>query len=182
MQDTYNLETQGENALHNLQNTKLSPMEEQLFKSWATANQVKNPDAPGDPTDYRGIYKNTGGQVQPHGQLAQLVNAANSEQTLMRVMQDRMRNSVLLVQEKAKADAQKHQQEMEKLDYMRAQKEIKQPGPGELQVHKMKLEGLQHQNKGTAIKNEGKKLDITKTLVTPPAEEKTSSSSSSKDK
>jgi hypothetical protein len=50
--------------------TKLSPLEEVLFKHWATANGVQDHDAPDNAYDYRGVYRQTGGQVHSPGQIS----------------------------------------------------------------------------------------------------------------
>lgn len=41
--------------------TKLSPIEEVLYKHWLTANQIKDSDEPDSFYDYRGYYKDTNG-------------------------------------------------------------------------------------------------------------------------
>lgn len=47
--------------------TMLSPIEEQLFKSWAKANQIEDVDDPQSFYDYRGFFKVTNGAVHPPG-------------------------------------------------------------------------------------------------------------------
>lgn len=84
------LDSPTEHALNKLQNTELSPMEEALFKSWAAANQIKKPDSADDPTDYRGIWKETGGRVLPYGQLQQFANRTKNEQTLVKALSERI--------------------------------------------------------------------------------------------
>lgn len=45
--------------------TDLNPLEEVLFKSWATAHGIEDHDKPENPFDYRGLYKSTRGQMHP---------------------------------------------------------------------------------------------------------------------
>src|SRR3990167_2771742 len=47
--------------------TLLSPIEEQLFKSWTKANGIEDVDAPESSYDYRGFFKTTNGAVHPPG-------------------------------------------------------------------------------------------------------------------
>lgn len=47
--------------------TKLTPLEEVLFKNWAVANGIKDVDEPNNFYDYRGFFKHTNGQVHPPG-------------------------------------------------------------------------------------------------------------------
>lgn len=57
--------------------TKLDPLEEALFPHWATANGIDPADhsSPDNHYDYRGMYKQSNGQVHPNGAIA---NAAAS--------------------------------------------------------------------------------------------------------
>ena len=45
--------------------TTLSPLEEALFNSWARAHGVYDHDDPNNRFDYRGLYKQTNGMLQP---------------------------------------------------------------------------------------------------------------------
>lgn len=47
--------------------SKLSPLHEILFKHWATANGIQDTDAPDNHYDYRGMFQQSGGQMQPPG-------------------------------------------------------------------------------------------------------------------
>lgn len=47
--------------------TLLSPIEEQLFKSWGKANGIEDVDSPESHYDYRGFFKTTNGAVHPPG-------------------------------------------------------------------------------------------------------------------
>lgn len=47
--------------------TKLSPLEETIFKSWAKANGIDDVDDPESHYDYRGFFKASGGKVHPPG-------------------------------------------------------------------------------------------------------------------
>lgn len=58
--------------------TQLSPLEEVLFKHWATANGVGDDhSAPDNAYDYRGIYRQTGGQIHPPGTIANVAGQYN---------------------------------------------------------------------------------------------------------
>lgn len=92
---TVHLTQPAEEALSNLQNTQLTPMEEALFKAWAHANGIEKPDAPGNLIDYRGIYKGSGGLVLPQGALAQMTSRANDQSRLEQILQDKLKAHLL---------------------------------------------------------------------------------------
>lgn len=58
--------------------TKLSPLEEVLFKAWTKANGIEDPDSSDNFFDFRGLYKQTGGQVQPYGVVKSIADAHNA--------------------------------------------------------------------------------------------------------
>ena len=69
-------------AVQRLSRTELSPLEEVMFKSWSTANELDEVDeSPG--FDLRGIYKETGGKVMPPGQLRGEAEKTLSIKTIM---------------------------------------------------------------------------------------------------
>lgn len=45
--------------------TNLSPLEDALFQAWARAHRVENHDDPNNRFDYRGLYKQSNGQMLP---------------------------------------------------------------------------------------------------------------------
>lgn len=57
--------TEHEHSHSSNETTKLTPMEEVLFKAWTKANGIEDADAPDSFYDYRGFYKGTNGQI--HG-------------------------------------------------------------------------------------------------------------------
>jgi hypothetical protein len=57
--------------------TKLSPLEEVLFKSWAGANGIDNHDDPSNSFDHRGLFKQTNGLVMPHGTIRSIADNHN---------------------------------------------------------------------------------------------------------
>lgn len=62
--------------------TELSPLEEALFPHWATANGIDESAhaAPDNHYDYRGIYKQTNGQVHPPGTIEKIASGFNKLQ------------------------------------------------------------------------------------------------------
>lgn len=174
----FSIDKQAHDALSHLQDTSLSPMNEALFKAWAKANQIKDPDSPDDHVDYRGIYKMTGGKILPNGQLDRFAQKLNSEDKLRNILQEqmvkRMQETVQTAQDKQdqfrkeerqditheqkmqqealKQQSQPHEQAMKQMDLQKQQ--------GDLQKQQI---GLQSQHLG----NRAKELDITKALVTP---------------
>jgi len=71
--------------------TTLSPLHEVLFKHWATANGVQDPDEQNNHYDYRGMYLQSNGAVQPQGAIG---NAAGSYN---RIMQNPMHHQLQTV-------------------------------------------------------------------------------------
>lgn len=57
--------------------TQLSPLEETLFKHWATANGVENHDKPDNAFDHRALYKQSNGLVQPPGAVNHMATQHN---------------------------------------------------------------------------------------------------------
>lgn len=58
--------------------TQLSPLEETLFKTWARAHGVAEPDHPENFFDYRGLYKQSNGLIHPNGMVPQMAAAHNA--------------------------------------------------------------------------------------------------------
>lgn len=174
----FSIDSQAQDALSHLQDTTLSPMNEALFQAWAKANKIKEPDAPKDHVDYRGIFEMTGGKILPNGQLNRFASKLNSEDKLRKILQDQavkhMQETVQSAQDRHdmfhKEERQDitHQQKME----MEAMKQQNQPHEqameqmalqkqqGDLKKQQM---GLQSQHLG----NRAKELDITKAVVAP---------------
>lgn len=73
-----------EQAIQRLSRTELTPLEEVIFQSWAQANQLDDVDNPENQTDFRAIYKETGGKVMPPGQLK---NESDKESAIMTLME-----------------------------------------------------------------------------------------------
>lgn len=101
----FKLDGPAEHALNRIQDTELTPMEEVLFKSWATANGIKKPDNADDPMDYRGLWKSTGGKILPQGQLERIVSRKNAETTLVKTLTDRLKDAAISAEQKAQAKA-----------------------------------------------------------------------------
>lgn len=99
------LDGQADRALNRIQDTKLTPMEEVLFKSWTKANDIKKPDNVDDTLDYRGLWKETNGAVLPWGSLKDLSSRTNAEQQLKRSVGDTMRTQAIQAEQKAKQAA-----------------------------------------------------------------------------
>lgn len=167
-----------ENALSQLQNTSLSPMEEALFKAWTKANQIEKPDSPDNTVDYRGVYKQTGGAILPNGELKRIAEQANSQNTLQRVLHQRMLDRVKEVTDKH-GDMQQQQMQSERQDKTHAQKmemeklKMKQM-PHELKVKETEAEMKQHDIKlkqhdieKAKVGNEGKQIDFAASLLAP---------------
>jgi len=58
--------------------TRLSPLHEILFKSWAKANGVQDHDDPNNSFDHRALFQHTNGLVQPHGTVNHLASQHNA--------------------------------------------------------------------------------------------------------
>lgn len=74
-------------AIQTLNKKELSPLEEVMFKSWADANQIEDPDSPDNRFDFRSLYTQTGGKVFPPGQLRAMTDKASAIDTLMKAQQ-----------------------------------------------------------------------------------------------
>jgi hypothetical protein len=57
--------------------TKLSPLEEMLFRAWAGAHGVDDHDDPNNHFDYRGLYKESNGQIQPGHAIRSMAQSHN---------------------------------------------------------------------------------------------------------
>lgn len=163
--DNLNLDSLSENAFSQMQDTALSPMEEALFKSWATANQIEKPDKPGDNMDYRGVYKNTGGKILPPGQLKQLADTTNNQQTLMRVLQDRMKDHAANIADKVSDQADKQIEKTEDMKREAIKAKLNEPTPRQLRSVELENKGIELDTGRQEVKNEGKKIDVTKLVV-----------------
>lgn len=168
------LDGAADSALNHLQDTTLTPMEEALFQAWTKANKIDKPDAPDKTVDYRGIYQQTRGAILPYGELKRMTDKADSETKLQRVLQERMlehiSNKVGDVDDEAKMKQKSIQQDKTHKQKLELQNMKLKQMPHE---HKSKELDLQKANVGVEsqkIGNEAKKLDITKVLVTPPAQ------------
>lgn len=159
------LDSLSENAFGQMQDTALSPMEEVLFKTWTTANGIEKPDKPGDNVDYRGLYKNTGGKILPSGQLKQMADTSNNQQTLMRVLQDRVKTQAEEAAQKVNDQVDKQIQKTEDLKQEAIKAKIAEPTPRQVHVQELENRGTELDTKHSAVKNEGKKIDITKLLT-----------------
>lgn len=176
--DQLDLDPKAEQDLARLQDTKLNAMEEALFQAWTKANQIEDPDAPDDSNDYRGIWKNTQGQVLPRGELKNMTDTMNLENSLQKALQQRMIDRVneLAGKEedfaKAKFDAEqagvKHGHKMEegKLKLKQAPFDLKMRESDiqgkKLDIDKQKI-GLDAQKLG----NQGKEIDLIASLMAP---------------
>jgi hypothetical protein len=88
---TNNAQPQGpdpevQEAIGRLHQTQLSPLEEVMFNSWASANGI-DPEKHDSQFDLRDVYKQTGGQVMPPGQLKDAAQKASDMQTLAQAQQ-----------------------------------------------------------------------------------------------
>jgi len=151
------LDNRAENALSDLQDTLLSPMEEALFQSWAKANQITKPDNPEDHVDYRGVYKEVGGQVLPRGAMPRIAKTVNSEKTLMRVLQERMMDS--------EGNAVERQNKLEDEDRKDARTEKQhhqkiEQGKQKIEQEHMALRKAPHETKAAELANQGKEIDL----------------------
>jgi hypothetical protein len=160
-----------ENALSSLQDTVLNPMEEALFQAWTKANKIDKPDAPGDVVDYRGIYKQTQGQILPNGQLKQVADKVNSETLLQRVLQERIQDRINK-QTTSKEDAAKEKFKAERQDVTHKQKmqiesmKLKK-APHEVQMKKHDVAGKELDIEKAKVGNEGKQIDLIKSFAAP---------------
>ena len=174
----FSIDSQAQDALSHLQDTTLSPMNEALFQAWAKANKIKEPDAPKDHVDYRGIFEMTGGKILPNGQLDRFAKKLNSESKLQHILQqqvmDRMQETVQNAQDRQDALHKEERQDITHQQKMEQETLKQQSQPHEQAMKQMDLQkqqtdlqkqqmGLQSQELG----NKAKQLDITKTLVTP---------------
>lgn len=178
MFDQLDISPQAEQALQRLQDTNLSPMEEALFKSWTKANQIEDPDAPGDTVDYRGIWKQSNGLVLPHGELKKMTEGMNLENSLQQALQQRMIERIQEVtgkqedMQKSMFDAKrqdiKHNQTMEQ-----GQLELKQaPFNLKMKEHDIKGKelGLEQKRLGLdsqKLGNKAKEMDLIMSLMSP---------------
>ena len=171
MSDNMKLNGQAEAALNSLQDTQLSPMEETLFKAWTKANDIKDPDAPDDIVDYRGIYKQTGGQVMPYGQLRDFTKRLNHEDKLQRLLQQQMLDRIQKAAGSAE-DAEKDQFKAERQDVTHKQKvEMEQLKlkrvPHEAKMKEFDVKAKEMDIEKMRVGNEGKEIDFMKGLMTP---------------
>lgn len=57
--------------------TKLNPLEEALFQTWARAHGIENQNDPKNQFDHRGLYKQTNGSLMPGHVIRQMADAHN---------------------------------------------------------------------------------------------------------
>jgi hypothetical protein len=88
------LDSNGEQALHGLQNTVLSPLEENLYRAWAKANQIENPEDPNQEVDLRGMYQATNGKILPFNQLNNMINSMQMQNKLEESMYNQMQKRI----------------------------------------------------------------------------------------
>lgn len=93
-------------AIQRLAQTQLDPLQEVIFQSWLTANQVEDSDNPETPFDWRGLYQQTGGKVFAPGELALKVAHQNAIQTMMQAQEAHDSQSPMRLLEEAKGSAQ----------------------------------------------------------------------------
>lgn len=74
-------------ATNRLNQTELTPLEECLFKGWASANQLEDSEIDGK-MDLRHIYKLTNGKVQPPGALQRQADMVTATLGSIRPMPD----------------------------------------------------------------------------------------------
>lgn len=74
-------------AIHTLNRSELSPLEETMFQAWATANQLEDTDSPENTMDFRQVYQQTGGKVMPPGELKRKAEKMSAIQTLMQAQE-----------------------------------------------------------------------------------------------
>ncbi len=167
--------------LGRLQDTRLSPMEEALFKSWAKANKIEKPDAPDDLNDYRGIYKQTGGLILPNGELSRIAQQTDAKSKLEDILYKQMDQRIQEVKQKQADGAQKQ------ADQQRKDKRQDVTHKQRVEMEQLKLKRVPHEAKmkemdvqKQQLGNEAKQLDITKTLVTPQGTENAPAENSSK--
>lgn len=132
--------------------TKLSPLEELLFRAWANANGVDNHDDPKNQFDHRGLFKQSNGLIQPVGVVKALADSHNKAYEAMQqeggdtinpdpyMAQAEMHKANLDSQSKQRSDMMKAQMEKEKMAHTSQEKEKDRQ-------HKMQLEQLKLQHK-----------------------------------
>lgn len=167
----FKLDGPSENAFSRLQDTRLNPMEEALFQTWTKANKIAKPDAPGDSVDYRGLYKQTGGAILPHGELKKIADRYNDETTLQRVLQQRMIERISNVTG-SKEDMIKDQFKAERQDVTHKQKmEIEnlklQQKPLEVELKDKDIQGKEMDIEKGKVGNKGKQIDLVKNFMQP---------------
>lgn len=185
MHENFKLDGATDSALSRLQDTTLSPMEEVLFKSWTKANQIKEPDAPGDIVDYRGIYKHTNGTILPYGQLKLLSEKQNNEHKLQQALQQQMMDRIQqTVGKEEDFGKQLHKEERQDVTHQQKmqQEEMKlKRAPYDVQIKEKDLQGKQigaqvkqldveKQRLGLdagKIANEGKQIDLIANMMAP---------------
>lgn len=129
--------------------TKLSPMEEALFQSWARAHRVDDHNDLGNQFDYRGVYKQSNGTILPNGILNNMAmshNDAMSKQGDVELPMDPLAAQVEMERVKQEgvneqhANASKMQMEQMKMSHTSQEKEKDRQ-------HKLMLEQMKAQQK-----------------------------------
>lgn len=178
MLDQLQISPEAEGAMNRLQDTQLTAMEEALFKAWTQANQIEDPDNPKDMIDYRGIWKQTGGMVLPHGELKQMAEERNATHTLQQALQQRMVDRIKEMTGKQE-DFQKQQFDAERTDIehgqsMEAGKLKLKQAPFDLKMKEHDIRGKEmgiEQKKigleSQKLGNQGKEIDLIASLIAP---------------
>jgi hypothetical protein len=176
--DQLQLSPQADAALQRLQDTTLGPLEEALFQGWTKANQIDNPDDPKDIVDYRGIWKESKGQILPRGELKTKAEMMNHAHTLETEMQKRMMERISQMTGKQE-DFQKDQFDAQRQDITHKQK--MEQGSLDLKHAPFNLKMKEHDIKGkelgleqarmridqAKIGNQGKELDLISSMMNP---------------
>lgn len=126
--------------------TKLNPLEELLFQSWARAHRVDDQNDPNNSFDYRGVYKQSNGTILPSGVLNHMSMSHNAREEGGDTVnpdpymaQAEMHGNML----KDQADQRKLQMEERKLQHQAEENEKDRQ-------HKLQLETMKLQQKAQA--------------------------------
>lgn len=74
-------------ATNRMSQTQLSPLEDTLFRAWANANGIKDPDKDQTGLDLRGLYRQIGGKVMPPNMIQRMGDQSTLENELMKRQQ-----------------------------------------------------------------------------------------------
>jgi hypothetical protein len=172
------LPPKAESALNRLQDTRLEPMEEVLYKSWLKANRIDDPDNPEDFVDYRGIYKAMNGEVVPNGQLARQTQQQNDKMTIEKALQERMLQRMdemvgkqedqqqMLHKEERQDITHKQKMDMEGLKLKRAPHDLRMK-EHDIKAKDMDIEGKKLGLQAQELGNQGKRMDLISSMMNP---------------